>query len=204
MTRFTTPLLTRLARSLQPQLEQLQHIQALAGLRVGRDVVVGRYPEIYSPEHIELGDGVRIGNNVRLQAITAHNDQAFTPQLRLGRRTSLENNCTITCNNLVELGEDVMVAGNVFISDHEHQYQDRDHPIQAQDLTTGGRVVIGAGSHIGQNVCIFGNVSIGEHSVIGAGSVVTRDIPAYSVAVGAPARVVRQFDAESGEWRRLT
>jgi acetyltransferase-like isoleucine patch superfamily enzyme len=196
-------LMDRLARVFGPRWERQQHDWAVSGLRLGKDVTVGREPEIYSPQCIELGDGVQVGHRVRLQAITNHNGQTFKPQIRLGRGVSLENDCTITCVNQVELGDGVMVASNVFMSDHEHRYDDPDRSVQVQDLTTDGRVMIGAGSHIGQNVCIFGRVTIGEHCVIGANAVVTGDIPAYSVAVGAPARVVRQYDRQSRQWRRV-
>jgi acetyltransferase-like isoleucine patch superfamily enzyme len=190
-------------RLLSVQLDRARHERALAGLRLGRGAVVGANPEIHAPECIEIGEGVRIGRNVRLQGIVEYAGQMFNPRLVLKRGASLQNQCTVICNNYIELGEDVMVASNVFISDHEHLYQDVKRPIVAQELTTDGRVVIGAGSHIGENVCIFRNVTIGEHCVIGAGAVVTRDVPAFSVAVGSPARVVRQFDAASGEWRRV-
>ena len=64
-------------------------------------------------------------------------------------------------------------------------------------------MVIGEGSWIGTNAVIIGNVRIGKHSVIGANAVVTKDIPDYSVAVGIPARVVRQFDFLTGEWKKV-
>jgi acetyltransferase-like isoleucine patch superfamily enzyme len=122
----------------------------------------------------------------------------------LGRGVSLENNCTITAIHSVELGEHVMVASNVFISDHEHDYRDPHQAVQHQDLVTGGRVKIGRDTHLGQNVCIFGSVEIGEHCVIGAGAVVLKDIPPYSVVVGAPARIVKRYDHQAGEWRRTS
>jgi acetyltransferase-like isoleucine patch superfamily enzyme len=195
-------ILDRFIKMVGLRYERIEHARALEGLKVGQNVSIGPDPEIHGAEHIELGDDVRIGHRVRLQAVTSYNEQIFSPALRIGRGTSLENDCMITCNTSVELGEHVMVAGNVFISDHEHQYQDAGRPVQAQDLTTDGGVVIGDGSHIGQNVCIIGRVTIGEHAVVGANSVVTRDVPAYSVVAGAPAKVIRRYDAGSREWKR--
>jgi acetyltransferase-like isoleucine patch superfamily enzyme len=196
-------LLSRLARSLAPHINYHRHRAALHGLELGDGSTIGQDPEVYSPERIHIGKGVRIGRRIRLQAITGHNQQSFTSSITIGDGTSIENNCTLTANHSITLGRNVMVAGNVFISDHEHQYQDPNQPIQAQDLTTNGKVTIGDGTHLGQNVCIFGNVTIGEHCVIGANSVVTKDIPAFSVAAGSPARVVRRYDAKEKEWIRV-
>lgn len=184
-------------------LRQAQHAseKTLLGIgAIGEGSVIGVDAEIYSPECITIGAGVRIGRRARLQAVTQHNHQTFSPAIVLSDGVSIENNVTITANSRVEIRDHAMVAGNVFISDHEHGYQDPDQPVQVQDLSVGSGVVIGAGAHIGQNVSIFGDVTIGEHSVVGANSVVTKDVPAYSIVVGAPARVVRQYNKTKGAW----
>jgi acetyltransferase-like isoleucine patch superfamily enzyme len=196
-------LLDRLAASLARRQRVAAQTAVLAGLRhAGANVEIGLFPEVYAAECIELHDGVRIGHHVRLQGITWNAGRTYRPLIRIGAGTSLENHCTITANELVDIGRRVLIAGNVFISDHEHRYEDPDRAVADQGITHGGRVRIGDGCHIGQNVSIFGDVTLGEHVVVGAGAVVTRDLPAFSVAVGAPARVVRRYDAASGRWER--
>lgn len=181
--------------------ETIAYNQSRANLRqFGADSSIGRNPEIYSPEYISIGNGVRIGNNIRLQAITTHQGQVFKPSIIIEDGVSIENNCAITANNSVLLKENVMIAGNVFISDHEHSYRDPAVPIKSQSLTITKGIIIGAGSHIGQNVAIFAGVEVGEHAVVGANSVVTGDIPSYCVAVGAPARIVKRYDTQTKEW----
>lgn len=64
-------------------------------------------------------------------------------------------------------------------------------------------MVIGEGSWIGENVCVIG-ASVGRHCVIGANAVVTKDIPDYSVAVGAPARVIKKYNFNRGAWVSAT
>ena len=74
------------------------------------------------------------------------------------------------------------------------------HP--AEETSSNNTVEIGEGSWLGENVCVLGT-HIGKHCVIGANSVVTKDIPDYSVAVGIPAKVIKRFDLESKSWRRI-
>jgi acetyltransferase-like isoleucine patch superfamily enzyme len=92
-----------------------------------------------------------------------------------------------------------LTANNVYISDNLHSYEDISVPVIKQPVRFKKAVLIGSGSWIGENVSIIG-ASVGRNCVIGANSVVTRDIPDYSVAVGAPAVVIRQFDQRAGAW----
>jgi acetyltransferase-like isoleucine patch superfamily enzyme len=86
------------------------------------------------------------------------------------------------------------------IGDHSHQYENIEIPIKLQESKEGGPVRIERDSWIGANVFILPNVTIGRHSVVGANSVVNQDLPPYSVAVGAPARVIKQYDFELKQW----
>ena len=101
------------------------------------------------------------------------------------------------------LGENVLTANNVYISDNLHGYQEPQTPILLQPIQQNGTVEIGDGSWLGHNVCVLG-ARIGQHCVIGANAVVTSDIPDYCVAVGAPAIIIRRFDPASQTWRRTS
>ena len=90
------------------------------------------------------------------------------------------------------MGEKVLLSPNVYITDCDHEYRDLEVPVIDQGIVQRGQTVsIGDGSYIGINAVIVGNVKIGEHCVIGANSVVTKDVPDYCVAVGSPARVIK-------------
>ena len=93
--------------------------------------------------------------------------------------------------NRVEIGRNVLISDRVFIGDSEHGHTCSDIPISEQYLHSAGPVEIGDGAWIGIGVSILPNVRIGRNCVIGAGSVVTHDIPDFSVAVGVPARVIK-------------
>ena len=90
----------------------------------------------------------------------------------------------------------------MYISDNLHGYKDIKTPIWKQPIVQNRDVEIGEGSWIGENVCILG-VHIGKHCVIGANSVVTHDIPDYSVAVGSPAKVIKRYDFENNQWVKI-
>jgi acetyltransferase-like isoleucine patch superfamily enzyme len=98
----------------------------------------------------------------------------------------------------------VNVAQQVIILDHNHAYEDINVPIIRQGITEGGRVRIGEGSWIGHGaaiVCSRGELTIGRHCVVSANSLVTRSIPDYSVVLGTPAAIIRQYDPEKRAWR---
>ena len=103
------------------------------------------------------------------------------------------NQTSITAVREVVIEEAVELARGVYISDHMHGFADATVPIRDQPLERIAPVRIGRGAWLGQNVVVMPGVTIGAGAVIGANSVVTRDIAARSVAVGAPARVIREI-----------
>jgi lipopolysaccharide O-acetyltransferase len=113
--------------------------------------------------------------------------------LFIGAGTSIAGSAVISAASCVGLGERVLLARNVYIADHMHAYGDISTPVLDQGISRVAPVRIGDGAWLGQNVVIGPGVSIGRGAVIGANSVVLNDVPAYAVAVGAPARVVSKF-----------
>lgn len=101
----------------------------------------------------------------------------------------------------IHLHKGVLTADKVYISDNLHGYENPNVYIMHQPVKQCNSVEIGEGSWLGENVCVIG-ASVGKHCVIGANSVVTKDIPDYSVAVGAPAIVIKQYDFIKEKWVR--
>ena len=96
--------------------------------------------------------------------------------------------------NSLDIGEKVLLSPNVYITDCNHEYRDINVPVIDQGIVQKGqKVSIGGGSYIGINAVIVGNIRIGSHCVVGANSVVTKDVPDYCVAVGSPARVIKDI-----------
>lgn len=99
----------------------------------------------------------------------------------------------------VHIGKNVLTADKVYISDNLHGYEDVLTPIIQQPIKQIGTVVIGDGSWLGENVCVIG-AKIGKNCVIGANSVVTKDIPDYCVAAGAPAKIIKRYCTINNKW----
>ena len=93
---------------------------------------------------------------------------------------------------LVEIGDHCMFANGCFVTDGDHRFDDPDLPVPWQGFTTKGPTRVGDNVWCGANVVVTSGVTIGERCVIGANSVVTRDIPPFSIAAGIPARVLRR------------
>jgi acetyltransferase-like isoleucine patch superfamily enzyme len=102
----------------------------------------------------------------------------------------------------LEVGKSVMLADKCYLSDNLHAYEDVTLPIIHNPMKVPGEIVIGDHSWLGENVCVFGDVKIGKHCVVGAGSVVMESIPDYSVAVGSPARIIKRYNPETQTWQK--
>lgn len=113
----------------------------------------------------------------------------FTPDVELGDRSGIGINCEITGPAI--LGKDIMMGPEVVIYSGGHRFDRTDIPMMDQGFTEKKAVVIGDDVWLGRRVIIMPGVHIGDGCVIGAGAVVTKDIPPYSVAGGVPARVIR-------------
>lgn len=122
-------------------------------------------------------------------------------RLEIGDGTYIGRFCHIYATSSIRIGRKVLIADKVYLSDNMHGYQDIELPVIDQQVQQLQPVVIGDGAWLGENVCVVG-ASVGKHSVIGANSVVTRNIPDYCVAAGAPAIIIKRFDHEKKEWRR--
>lgn len=146
-----------------------------------------------------LGRSVIIRPSTR---VYAGNSQSL---VSFGDGTEIGEHSTISSNNSIVFGNDVLTGPHIFIADHNHAYENPLLPVSKQGVkcNTTDEVVIGDGSWLGTNVVIVGNVHIGKHCVIGANSVVTKDIPDYSVAAGMPAKVIKKYDFEKEEWVRV-
>ena len=117
---------------------------------------------------------------------------AADAEIEIGEGCFLNRGTMIAAQKSVKIGDHTMFANGCFIGDAEHRFDDPELPITWQGFTTKGPTRIGDNVWCGANVVVTSGVTIGERCVIGANSVVTTDIPAFSIAAGAPARVLRQ------------
>lgn len=160
----------------------------------------GKGCTITGKKNMTIGAECAFGPGTELETLDSHFSQILNPNLVIGNHVRMTARCRITCAGNITIGNDVLMAPEVFITDHSHgmdptkQGGYSPQPLIVKDVT------IGEGAWLGQRVCALPGVTIGAHSIIGANSVVTHDIPPYCIAVGSPAKVVKIWDKESGIW----
>lgn len=152
-------------------------------------------------DQMRLGERVLINRDCWIHIADGNRPKAV--KIIIGSNTGVGIGATISAAEKVEIGENVMMARNVYISDHSHAFSDPDVPFMMQGIDCVRPVSIGRGTWLGQNVVILPGVAIGEQCVIGANSVVNRPVPDFSIAVGAPARVVKTYNREFREWQKV-
>jgi len=112
-------------------------------------------------------------------------------RIRIGSGTFLNLNVMVAAVELVEIGSHCMFANGCFVTDGNHRFDDPTRPVTWQGFTSKGPTRIADNVWCGANVVVTSGVTIGERAVVGANSVVTTDVAAYSIVAGAPARVVK-------------
>ncbi len=174
---------------------------------MGKNVNIGVGVKIENPELITLEDNVKICDGASLIARpqseifigknTVINDRVYLDTEQKGGYIRIENDVyigtgtTLFGHKGLEIGDHVLMAQNITLTPYSHIFDDPDANIITQKGHSK-KVVIGRDSYIGMGVCIMYSGDIGEGSVVGAGSVVVKPIPPYSVAVGCPAKVIKK------------
>jgi acetyltransferase-like isoleucine patch superfamily enzyme len=155
-----------------------------------------------------MAPAIRLGNSLMIRKDAWINtfdisDGEGQPKIIIDDNCLIGARDVISAKNLIHIEHDVIIGTSVLIQDHNHAYEDISRPIRAQGLTAGGKIRIEQGCWIGHGAAIVCNqdeLVIGRNSVIAANALVTKSFPPYSVIVGNPARLVRQFDPEKGTW----
>jgi acetyltransferase-like isoleucine patch superfamily enzyme len=119
-------------------------------------------------------------------------------RVRIGGGSFLNLGVMVAAHELVEIGEHCMFANHCFVTDANHRFDDPDKPVPWQGFTSKGPTRLGDNVWCGANVVITSGVTVGERCVIGANSVVTDDLPPFSIAAGAPAKVLRTIEYRGG------
>lgn len=156
---------------------------------------------IFNEQYITIGNDTLIGPDISLSAGMVPGQECITyPVVSIGDRCLIGRGSGIVGHFSIEIGNDVWTGHNVYITDQNHGYEDITKTI-AQQSQPERAVKIGDGSWLGYGSVVLPGVTIGKHVVVGANSVVTRDIPDYSVAVGSPARVIKRY--VDGVWKSV-
>lgn len=159
--------------------------------------------DIRNRKHIKIGNDFTAGFGCRIEAFPLNDlDQVC---ITIGKNVQINDYVHIGAVGAITIGDNVLMASKIYISDHNHGSYDEiisDHPksVPIERKAICKPVVIGDNVWIGESVCVLPGVTIGEGCIIGALAVVTKTIPPFSIAVGSPARVVKQYDFEINKW----
>ncbi|MCD0473669.1 acetyltransferase [Flavobacterium sp. EDS] len=162
--------------------------------------------DIRNKRNIKIGENFTSGFGCRIEAIPLidGNDICIT----IGENVQINDYVHIGAVGSITIGDNVLMASKIYISDHNHGSYDNfvsDHPMSIPMLRKPvcKPVVIEDNVWIGESVCVLPGVTIGKGCIIGALSVVTKDIPSFSIAVGSPAKVIKKYDFEINKWVKI-
>ncbi|WP_169546200.1 acyltransferase [Sneathiella aquimaris] len=188
---FFSRVLTKIDRLFSSLFRGRRFAQFGAGSYVGKPFLLSGL------DAVKVGRKVTIWKMARIEALKTSPSSIV---LNIGDETVIHPFVHIAAAHSVEIGTECLFASGVYISDHDHNWQDVNTPTLKKPGLTVGAVKIGNGVWLGERAMILKGVTIGEGSVIAAGSVVSKDIPARCVAGGVPAKVLKIWDEKLEEW----
>lgn len=148
-------------------------------------------------DHVVIGSNTLIHGHVILGCWKKYGVKTYNPCLKIGDKCNIGEYTHITACNKVEIGDGLLTGRFVFIGDNSHgrfSIEESFIPPVERELVSKGEVVIGNNVWIGDKATILSGVHIGDNVIIGANSVVTKDVPSNSVAAGNPARIIKMLN----------
>ena len=167
-----------------------------------------RFPfRVRGKQYIKIGKGFTTGFNCRIDALNINNfGEKYL--IEIGENVEINDEVHIGATQKIIIEDNVLIASKVYISDHNHgsykgDEQDSPMSIPKERKIYSSPIKIEKNVWIGELCCILQGVTIGEGSIIGAMSVVTKDIPPYTIAVGSPAKLIKRYNFKTKKWDKL-
>lgn len=197
-------------------MRKMERFKRLYHIIVKRDIVTALYTKkfekfghdsvLYHPlcirgrENIYIGNHTTILNGVRMQV---YNDlTGKQSKIKIGDNCYIGYNNTFLAGGNITLEDGVLMASNILISSENHSIDPESPDYYMNQKLSCAPIIVGEGTWIGEKVSILSGVTIGKKCVIGAGSIVTKDIPDFSIAVGSPAKVIKKYNFNTHEWEK--
>ena len=159
----------------------------------GKNFRIHTTSSVLSLNRISVGDNFSTGPLLRLRAYDVFENEVYNPLISIGNDFYAGQDCSVMAVGTITIGNNVTLASRVTIIDHSHgkgDYSDIDIPVMKRRLGCKGPIIIEDNVWLCEGGVVLSGVRIGKSSIIGANSVVTHDIPPYSIAVGIPAKVI--------------
>lgn len=164
---------------------------------IGKKVLIEKSINLVGGHSISIGNGTCIGRRTILAAHQKVNQQTFHPAIQIGCNVNIGQDSNISVINGLYVSDGVRMGRKVMLNDNSHGLFNKEE-LQIQPnlcpLYSKGPIVIEENVWIGEMVCVLSGVHIGKSAIIAAGAVVTKDIPAYSIAAGVPAKVIKTLN----------
>lgn len=172
---------------------------------LGSWVIFGSGITIQNAKYISLGNKVYLEKNVTLKFLEEFiKDNPNIPSLVIEDEAYIGTGTIIGAAKFIQIKKKALIGPYCYIGDHDHEYRNINIPINDQGYTNIEKIIIGEGVWVSANSTIGSGVTIGKNSVIGANSVVLNDIPPFSLAVGQPAKVVKQYNPKTKIWELVS
>lgn len=210
--RISTKVLIRLGVRLQALNLQISKASLPKFANSPKNLVIELPRRLGNTNRIYMGDDIWIGPDCLILAITEYPtkpmrnpkdkkiNQTFNPIIRIGNRVTATGGLQIAAHKEIVIEDDVMFASNINITDGLHGYENANELYKYQNISKISPITIKKGCWIGQNVVILPGVSIGEFTIIGSNSFVTKSIPDKCIAVGSPTKVIKKWDEVKRNW----
>ena len=170
------------------------------GVPMGARSVFRRPWTVVNRDRIRIGTDTRIGAASTIHPLAAYGGTPLDGRIEIGNHVYIGGRFYIFAAGRICIGDGCVLSEDVYITDNSHGIDPRAGLIMDQPLASRGPVTLGCGVFIGYGASVLDGVTLGNHCVVGARSVVTRSFPAYSMVAGIPARLIKTFDPNSGKW----
>ena len=171
----------------------------LRGAKIPLSSYIGGKRKIKKAKYLKVGKGTRIHSGAKFLCYDSNFDQKLNPEIKIGNDVYINDDCLIIATDKVTIEDHASFGHRVELITDNHGL-DVEVASYLENPIISKPVTIQEGAWLGNNVIVLPGVTIGKKAVIGAGSIVTHDIPPYSIAVGSPAKVIKRYDEGKKAW----
>lgn len=170
------------------------------GAQIGKGSYIHRPYKLMNPEFLSIGDDTDIHANAYITPLKEYAEIKYNPEIKIGSRVYIGRYAYFVAINSIVIEDGCVLSEYVYITDNAHGLDPDKGPIMKQPLESKGPVHIGCNCFLGFRASVMPGVTLGDHCVVGANSVVTHSFPSYSMVAGSPARLVKVFSGKLKTW----